>query len=419
MYLEIGMQYLSAYLDSFISITTDMGTELGIGDYEDVSVNNLFPSWLLGSQLEVDGGDDEGQSFGQAIWGGGFLFKHVITVTGMLHVFSNASKGVYQCLSFWDALYNALKVLEKLVSHPDRLRQFAEVCVVPSPFDRQLFKCPAPHLYDKRWGEVYLFCLWLVGEEYGRLRVFTQTWSAQKYTQAADDNQIDDSDGFSPSDVSTVLHDITVQAGVALVCTLDGLLQKMSAWCERCPCHEHIQAAYKDKVPAAVAREECGAWFAEGIPCPWRGCRAPEIAAGVIIHMLQEMFDLALADLAYRFRSRMTGEQWSAFSGDFHKGKSHIIYIVNIKLSQWQQLPWYLCVLGHLCEGAARRGAQKILIMYSANPIDTANHRVTMMVCPEDTLLGQQLRSFARGAARLAHLYLSSMRFLANSRPSL
>ena len=41
-------------------ITTDMGTELGIGNYEDVNVNNRFPSWLLSAQFEVDGGDDDG-----------------------------------------------------------------------------------------------------------------------------------------------------------------------------------------------------------------------------------------------------------------------------------------------------------------------------------------------------------------------
>ena len=42
MYLDIGMANIHKYLHTFVSITTDLGTELGIGDYEDAQVTNIF-----------------------------------------------------------------------------------------------------------------------------------------------------------------------------------------------------------------------------------------------------------------------------------------------------------------------------------------------------------------------------------------
>ena len=158
MLLEVGMQLMSAYLDSFISITTDIGTEVGVGDYEDADIYSLLPAWILSSQFEADGDDGDGPAVMQTAVGDGFLFKHVITVAGMLHIFSNASKDVYRCLQCWEHLYDALKILEKLVSHPGRLRNFVKLCVDPSPFSGASFNMLCPHLYDKRWVEVYDSC---------------------------------------------------------------------------------------------------------------------------------------------------------------------------------------------------------------------------------------------------------------------
>ena len=43
------------------------------------------------------------------------------------------------------------------------------------------------------------------------------------------------------------------------------------------------------------------------------------------------------------------------------QGKAYLVYILTMKLEQWQKLPWLLCVLGHLSEDVARAGAKHIL----------------------------------------------------------
>ena len=78
-----------------------------------------------------------------------------------------------------------------------------------------------------------------------------------------------------------MLKQDSFHASVDLILELDAVLQGMVAWCEQCPCHGHVQEHYKDRMPIEVARAECGEYATAGLPCPNRGCRAPEVAAGI------------------------------------------------------------------------------------------------------------------------------------------
>ena len=59
MCLDAGLQQLRSYVESFVSFTTDMGAELGIGDYEDAQLNRILPGFVLSSQFEADGEGDQ------------------------------------------------------------------------------------------------------------------------------------------------------------------------------------------------------------------------------------------------------------------------------------------------------------------------------------------------------------------------
>lgn len=87
--------------------------------------------------------------------------------------------------------------------------------------------------------------------------------------------------------VTSVLKDDSFHAAVDLILELDAVLQEMVAWCERCPCHQHIQRQYRDRIPLEVGKVECGELASGSLPCPNRGCRAPELAAGVRIENRQ------------------------------------------------------------------------------------------------------------------------------------
>ena len=55
MAMEVDLSYLTEYLSSFMSLTTDMGTEVGIGEYGAQSVERLLPPHILSSHLEAGG----------------------------------------------------------------------------------------------------------------------------------------------------------------------------------------------------------------------------------------------------------------------------------------------------------------------------------------------------------------------------
>ena len=124
----------------------------------------------------------------------------------------------------------------------------------------------------------------------------------------------DAEDGFSISDVSTVVKDLWLNAFVELVVELDGVMQNMVAWCERCPCHDHIQQQYKEYIPLEVARSECGDMAAGGLPCPLRGCRAPEVAAGSSMALLRRSWTEATLSVK-RFRPPGTTNFWDLCRG--------------------------------------------------------------------------------------------------------
>ena len=73
--------------------------------------------------------------------------------------------------------------------------------------------------------------------------------------------------------------------------------------------------------------------------------------------------------------------QWS-------KAKSHIVYIVTLKTRNWQELPWLLCILGHLNEDTARRGAVDIIKKFNSQR-DQCKHRLSRAVCSPDTAIGR------------------------------
>eukprot|EP00969_Alexandrium_andersonii_P212286 9374236-Alexandrium_andersonii.AAC.1 len=49
-------------------------------------------------------------------------------------------------------------------------------------------------------------------------------------------------EGFVPASITAVWANKTFYAYVHMVLLLTGVLQDLSAWAERCPCHDAVQA---------------------------------------------------------------------------------------------------------------------------------------------------------------------------------
>ena len=151
-----------------------MGTESGVSNFE-ASPSKLLPGFVRAGAFEPDGGESAAEFSDPSK--PEFLFTKCLPVMGMLHIFSNASKDLYKILATWEQVYKSFKVLEPLVCNKDRLRKFAHTCLADTPYPHALFSSVANHLYDKRWGEVFKFCRWLLS----RLPVLRDTWDAAKF----------------------------------------------------------------------------------------------------------------------------------------------------------------------------------------------------------------------------------------------
>ena len=192
-WLESG-DNLDRFLRSFISLTTDLGVESGVGDFQTIDTALLLPKWVRDAKMYDEMGDVEAEVSKH-------LFQHVLPVIGLLHICSNAMKQVNTVMEGWSRFYDLLKILEKLVTNPGLLSKFKANCVDGTPFERVgwVLDRRLSALYEKRWGEVHLFCVILKD----MLQLLRRTFDVQKMTS----NARDESGGgqFDPQKVKAVL----------------------------------------------------------------------------------------------------------------------------------------------------------------------------------------------------------------------
>ena len=202
LFLESGWSNLASVLNSFLSFTTDMGTELQLNDFASIDFNKLLPRHVVNGKMETDGDDEVSTDLP-------WFFRCSLPVSGVLHTISNATKDLNKALKGWDKFYNDLKVLERLLCYPMRVQRLVAVCLRGTAFEpcAFLFHKHMHGLYDKRWGEVSKFCFQLDS----RLSVLRGAWNEQVFNEGyADDGAGGDGDDnrkFQPVEVSRVLRD--------------------------------------------------------------------------------------------------------------------------------------------------------------------------------------------------------------------
>ena len=93
-----------------------------------------------------------------------------------------------------------------------------------------------------------------------------------------------------------------------------------------------------------------------GLSCPARGCRAPELAAGVVWEDLDTAWTDGFCKLSVECSAFLTDVQWTTLIQEFERGKAHCVYVLTLKLQVWDELPWQLAILAHVDEDVARAG---------------------------------------------------------------
>lgn len=268
-----------------------MGVELGLPDFS-VSIPTVLPRHLAFAPMEADSEVAEEAchvpmaEFAFDINKRSPLLEGAVPVAGMQHVVFNMLAEVHTSMSHWDAFWQQLKLMERLLKWEHRRRRYVWSCVTGTLFANReaLFERFSATLYDKRWHEVVKFC----GALRPLLPILKATWDSQKFASGCAPGDVDagqsalkataDEGGaeFDPQMVTAVLKDKLFPLYLALLLELEVLPEKLSSWAEGCSCHDDVFVGR-----AFYARSQIlHLHFGEQMPCPMAGKRAPELAAG-------------------------------------------------------------------------------------------------------------------------------------------
>eukprot|EP00969_Alexandrium_andersonii_P036818 1613723-Alexandrium_andersonii.AAC.1 len=140
-----------------------------------------------------------------------------------------------------------------------------------------------------------------------------------------------------------------------MVCALDRLPEKLGAWCEGCFCHAELlddetrsPGHSKPFLAKHALNTDSRLGNARTKPfqfCRMRGCRAPELAAGRLWEVEQQMWQSVLSDFWLRLQVPLSVQQRAAITSDFHIGRSKALEVIRSKCQFWELLPWRLCAL--------------------------------------------------------------------------
>ena len=76
---------------------------------------------------------------------------------------------------------------------------------------------------------------------------------------------------------------------------------------------------------------------------------------------------------------------------DFAQGRAHLVFVFQVKLSMWRQLPWILCGVAHPEKGVAAECGRRALALYQAAAPGAEHHSLTASMCIPGTIGHTQL----------------------------
>jgi hypothetical protein len=242
---------------------------------------------------------------------------------------------------------------------------------------------------------------------------FRTTWSAKKFRgRAAEEvNAREPRPGSeelgAPTElqldvVSEVARDAAWWRYAAMLVTLHGVGLALQCWGEACPCCDP-DPQVRDRTRRAELElatglsEEAAAPGPVAERCPLRGKRAPEMAAGQLFAVLQQICDAKLQDvLVSCSQAYLTPDQTASILQDFEFGKAQLRRALQQKLSFWSNLPWLLCGLAHFDEDVARDCARQAVALFDAAP-PSSHHRVASRVLGHGLDLRREVDEFIAG----------------------
>ena len=143
-------------------------------------------------------------------------------------------------------------------------------------------------------------------------------WDEAAYVRGASSTESQE-DGWDPQQLTTVLADDFFWAHWCMQRQLRLAVQGFSRWAEGCSCHEFLLIGASTHEQEKGLRSEIEAPGNVALHCPCMSCRWPEMAAGRLELLTQELESTKLQDCLLATHT-LTPEQMESVQVDWERG---------------------------------------------------------------------------------------------------
>ena len=278
-------------------------------------------------------------------------------IAGLLHIVHNCTKDLANVLLYWEWFTDHLRQLCRRLHKKWARQRLLETCFAAPPHchHQNDYAHFTGGVYEGRWASVSnaVAQVLLINDS------LRSAWSlpaymfgnAQKHRARSGGPHID----YNMVNAAITSDEFWTYARV--IDLLGEVLDFIMKFCEACPCHSP-RLRFEGPARHSSKRKQAR-WNARKNkrrqPCPLGGMRVPELAAGVLDDILEQLANLGQAFLlccseivvlSHAGRCRMMEE--------FARGRRHILFTVQMKAAFYNNLPWVLLGCAHHVPEKAR-----------------------------------------------------------------
>ncbi len=318
-----------------------------------------------------------------------------VYVPGTLHIVSNITKDLSCALSWWTTFLRFLSHICRLLSRRHTRQRFKASCLksAAARVHQSAFDGFNAHVQSGRWGSV----LHAVGELLqveAPLRAF---WSLAAYTAGGGVRGGDEEreDAAWQARVDVVNEGISSQlfwTYALMIDTAGEVLEMFSAISESCPCHRGV---LRLRGPSRHQRQRRLMEETGRTVCPMASRMAPEFAGGEHFGLVRRLASMAQSALTLSAAFVALDEAGrGVVARDWASARRHIIFMMQLKLGFWRQLPWLLFGLAHGSAEVARECGARSLRLYVHGGDAREHHWLSHFMLGVGSRCREQLESF-------------------------
>ena len=226
-------------------------------------------------------------------------------------------------------------------------------------------------LTSLRWEAIYDFChallpLQHILRKYWNRSKYIAGMSGTKYQRLKLPNSSDGEQyGASPDGLESTISSDSFWAATTIVEHISYEAEFVGRWAEGCHCHGDVGFEWHAAHAASQDQEQTRRNFRKkSTMCPFKGCRAPELASADALCRLKSLMMQNRSLLTHAITMANSADQ-SAFLHDWVKARGRLWTLISFKLGYWFQLPWRLCCFARVLvnfSGTVQTGRQEIRI---------------------------------------------------------